>query len=70
MHSYYGTEEDGLDFSKTNQRLAVAVIGWDWKTKYDPKYVRLMANYFSYEKDGTENILNLPLHACKEEDWA
>ena len=55
MHSYYGTEEDGLDFSKTNQRLAVAVVGRDWKTKYDPKYVRLEARYVYYEKDGTAN---------------
>ena len=56
MHSYYETEEDGFDFSKANQRLAVAVLGWDnFTTKYDPKYVRLVAKYVSFEKDGTAN---------------
>ena len=33
--------------SKANQRLAIAVIGFDNQTKYDPKYVRLVAQYYS-----------------------
>ena len=55
VHSYYGTEEDGLNFSKANQRLAISVLGWDQQTKYDPKHVRLVATYETRESDGTLN---------------
>ena len=27
VQSYYGTEEDGLDFSEANQRIAISIIG-------------------------------------------
>ena len=34
-----------LDLNKENQIFAFSVIGTDGKTKYDPKYVRIMAVY-------------------------
>ena len=43
VYSYYGTEEVGLNLSESNKRLAIAIIGGDGQTKYDSKYVRLVA---------------------------
>ena len=57
--SYYQTEEDGLDLSKTNQRLAVAIYGNNYETKYDPKYVRLAAYYYD---DGGDGFSSIPFH--------
>ena len=51
--------------SKTNQRLAIAVIGLDYQTKYDPRYVRLVAHTY----DG-EDMTFLNFHSCTDEDMA
>ena len=69
VHSYYGTEEIGLDISKTNSRLAIAVTGYDGETKYDNRYMRMTASLYTVNDDGTQNIQKLTLHDCTEEDW-
>ena len=53
VHSYYGTEEVGLDLSSTNQHLAIAVLDVNGNTKYDLKYMQLIAYYSIFNEDGT-----------------
>ena len=46
MLQYYGKgrEVEGVDLSKeANSRFAVAVVGTDGETKFDTRYVRLVA---------------------------
>ena len=69
VHSYYGTEEVGVDLSKTNQRIAIAVQGWDGQLKTDPKYVRLVAEHVNETENG-KVYQDLRFHKCTEEDWA
>ena len=40
-------------------------------TKYDPKYVRLVADMFFEldENDFSNSYVSMPLHECTEEDW-
>ena len=48
VQSYYGAEK-GLNLYESNERLAISVIGAnDNKTKYDPRYVRMIAQYYYY----------------------
>ena len=51
FQSYYGPDK-GFNMSENNQRIAIAILGnYDWLTKYDRKYVRLVADLF-YETYG------------------
>ena len=34
--------------------LAVLVYGFDYETKYDPKYTRLIAEYWSFDENGDQ----------------
>ena len=44
----------------------------DGKTRYDPRYVRLIA-FYEY-RDKARNMkreqIDIPLHDCTDEDWA
>ena len=43
IQSYYGTEEDGLDYGQANQRIAISILGNDFLPRYDQRYVRIVA---------------------------
>ena len=52
MNSYYG-EEEGLNLFEAKQSIAISVIGAsDGMTKYDPKYVRMIGQYFYLDQKG------------------
>ena len=38
--------------------------------KFDPKYVRLVADYSDVDENGNSKYIKLPLHTCTEKDWA
>ena len=57
--------------SKSGQSIAVSVTGAsDGQTKYDPKYVRMIAEYFYQDEQGEFVYENIPLHSCTEAEWA
>ena len=65
VHSYYGAEK-GLNLYEANQHLAISVIGAnDNMTKYDPRYVRMIAQYYYYEPKLNEDVYTeIPLIPC------
>ena len=55
--------------SENNQRIAIAILGnKDWQTKYDRKYVRLVADIFyeTYDNGQNEQYVPVLLHECTE----
>ena len=57
--------------SKSGQSIAVSVTGAsDGQTKYDSKYVRMIAEYFYQDEQGEFVYENIPLHSCTEAEWA
>ena len=53
---------------EANMRVAISILGnYDWLTKYDRKYVRLVADFYS---DLEDKYIQLPLRKCTEQDWA
>ena len=52
---------------QATKSFAVSILGWDDETKFDPKYTRLVAEYWNSDSDYRKFI---PLHNCREEDWA
>ena len=70
MNSFYG-EEEGLSLIKGNQTIAVAVLGaFDGTTKYDPKYVRVIGQYFHLNEEGNFIYEDIPMRSCSDDDWA
>ena len=64
VSNYYGID-NGLSLNETNQRIAISVIGKnDGMPKFDPKYVRLIADYTDVDENGNEISIKLPLHTC------
>lgn len=49
---------------------AFSVVGTDGMTKYDPRYVRMIARYDLKKESGEWEFIDLPLHSCTEDDWA
>ena len=66
LDGQYGAEK-GMNMSKAGQIIAVSVIGAsDGQTKYDSKYVRMIAEYFYQDKQGEFVYENVPLNSCTE----
>lgn len=70
IQNYYGKQVEGIDLDETNQRFAISIVGKDGQPKYDPRYVRLLAQYHEKNADGSQEFIDLPLHDCTEEDFA
>ena len=70
LDNLYGADK-GINMSKAGQSIAVSVIGAsDGETKYDSKYVRMIAEYFYQDEEGEFIYENVPLHSCTETEWA
>ena len=69
IYNHYNFDSDGLSLNDANQKFAISIYGDDWSTKYDPKYVRLLANIVTKDKDNKQKYQTLELHSCTEEDW-
>ena len=70
MHSYYA-ENEGLNLFQANQSIAISVKGAnDGETKYDPRYVRMIAYYFEGDINGDTIRYDIPVHNCTEKEWA
>ena len=65
LQNYYGAEK-GLNLFESNHSFAVSVIGEkDKLTKYDPRYVRMIAQYYSYSEELKQNIYTeIPIVSC------
>ena len=69
LHNHY--EEEGLNLLEANQNIAISVVGdYDGLTKYDPKYVRMIAKYFYLDEQGNNIYENIPVNTCTDNDWA
>ena len=65
LHNEYG--EEGLNLLETNQNIAISVVSdYDGMTKYDPKYVRMIAKYFYLDEKGNNIYENVPVNSCTD----
>ena len=52
MKNYYAGEQ-GLNLNETNFMFAISVVGMlDEVTKYDPRYVKMMAIHYYIDSEG------------------
>ena len=65
LQNYYGPEK-GLNLYESNHSFAVSVIGKnDNMPKYDPSYVRMIAQYFAYDEKTEKYVYTeIPLIQC------
>ena len=50
LYNYYGNDQ-GLNLFEANHSFAISVTGYnDNLTKYDPRYVRMIAQYYNYSE--------------------
>ena len=61
----------GLNFFDANQTIAISILSADdGLTRYDPKYVRMIAKFFYLDEDGNNVYENIPVRSCTDKEWA
>ena len=69
-YNFYG-KNGGLNFFEANQSIAISVLAADdGLTRYDPKYVRMIAKFFYLDEEGNNIYVNIPVHNCTDKEWA
>ena len=63
-------EDNRLDVSKTDFRIAVATWGRDKSYKDDPRYVKWLAKLIVRDEDDVWSEKILPMRTCTDEDMA
>ena len=64
LYNYYGNDQ-GLNLFDANHSFAISVKGIDdMENKFDPRYVRIVAQYFDYTHESGYLLTQIPLVQC------